>query len=137
VDRVGPWHYPTHALNTLPDIADLPIGGLDWSDMAQEADSYPCHPALDALKPLLRMGLPYTGREGSKFWKFKKESLMVTTHPIKKHKKLDGILRQIMWRCQARVNVRVKKLSAALRERSTASLSNPSASMAFLPTAAA
>jgi glutamate synthase domain-containing protein 2 len=38
----------------------------------------------------------------------------VTTHPIKKHKKLDGILRQIMWRCQARVNVRVKNSSAAL-----------------------
>jgi hypothetical protein len=53
-----------------------PISGLDWSDIAQEAGSYPCHPALDALKPLLRMGLPSTGREGSKFWKFKKESLM-------------------------------------------------------------
>jgi hypothetical protein len=34
VDQVGPWHYPTHALDTLPDIADLPVGGLDWSDMA-------------------------------------------------------------------------------------------------------
>jgi hypothetical protein len=41
VDQVGSWHYPTHALDTLPDIADLPIGGLDWSDIAQEAGSYP------------------------------------------------------------------------------------------------
>jgi len=53
-----------------------PTGGLDWSDMAQAAGSYPCHPALDALKPLLRIGLPYVGREGSKFWEFQKESLM-------------------------------------------------------------
>jgi hypothetical protein len=37
-----------------------PISGLDWSDIAQEAGSYPCHPALDALKPLLRIGLPNT-----------------------------------------------------------------------------
>ena len=76
MDQVGPWYYPTHALDTLPDIADLPIGGLDWSDIAQEAGSYPCHPAPKAGKPLLLMDLPYVGREGSKFWKFKKESLM-------------------------------------------------------------
>jgi hypothetical protein len=58
----------------LADI--LPVGGLDWSDIAQEAGSYPCHPAPKAGKPLLLMDLPYVGREGSKFWKFKKESLM-------------------------------------------------------------
>jgi hypothetical protein len=53
-----------------------PIGGLDWSDLAQEADSYPCPPAPHTRKPLLLMDLPNTGREGSKFWKFKKESLL-------------------------------------------------------------
>jgi hypothetical protein len=65
VDQVGPWHHRTHALDTLPDIADLPIGGLDWSDIAQEAGSHPCHPAPKAGKPLLLMDLPYVGREGS------------------------------------------------------------------------
>ncbi len=53
-----------------------PIGGLDWSDIAQEAGSYPCHPIPKARKPLLRIDLPYVGREGSKFWKFKKKSLL-------------------------------------------------------------
>jgi hypothetical protein len=58
-----------------------PIGGLDWYDIAQEAGSYPCHPAPKARKPLLLMDLPNTGREGSKFWKFKKESFMeITTY---------------------------------------------------------
>jgi hypothetical protein len=42
-----------------------PIGGLDWSDIAQEAGSYPCPPAPKARKPLLLMDLPNTGREGS------------------------------------------------------------------------
>ena len=76
MDQVGPGHYPTHALDTLPDIADLPVGGLDWSIIAHEAGSYPCHPALDALKPLLCMGLPSTGKEGSKFWKLRKDTFM-------------------------------------------------------------
>jgi hypothetical protein len=53
-----------------------PIGGLDWSDMAQEAGSYPCHPAPHTRKPLLLMDLPNTGREGSKFWKLIMESIM-------------------------------------------------------------
>jgi hypothetical protein len=53
-----------------------PIGGLDWSDIAQEAGSYPCPTAPKARKPLLLMDLPNTGREGSKFWEFKKESIM-------------------------------------------------------------
>jgi hypothetical protein len=53
-----------------------PIGGLDWSDIAQKAGSYPCHPAPDALKPLLHMDLPTTGREGSKFWKLRKDTFM-------------------------------------------------------------
>ena len=53
-----------------------PIGGLDWSDMAQEADSYPCPTAPKARKPLLLMDLPNTGREGSKFWKLNMESIM-------------------------------------------------------------
>jgi hypothetical protein len=76
VDRVGPGHYPTHALDTLPDIADLPIGGLDWSDIAQEAGAHPCHPAPKARKPLLQMGWTYVGREGSKFWKLRKDTFM-------------------------------------------------------------
>jgi hypothetical protein len=42
-----------------------PTGGLDWSDMAQEAGSYPYHPTPKARKPLLLMDLPYVGREGS------------------------------------------------------------------------
>lgn len=41
--------------------------------------SYPSHPAPDALKPLLRMGLLHTGREGSKFRKLNKESIMRIT----------------------------------------------------------
>jgi len=53
-----------------------PIGGLDWSDIAQEAGSYPCHPAPKARKPLLLMDLPYVGREGSKFWKLRKDAFM-------------------------------------------------------------
>ncbi|GAH01078.1 unnamed protein product, partial [marine sediment metagenome] len=53
--------------NQPPDIADLPVGGFDWSDMAQETNSYPCPTAPKARKPLLRMDLPYVGREGSKF----------------------------------------------------------------------
>jgi hypothetical protein len=65
--------------NQQPDIADLPAGGLDWSDMAQEAGSYPCHPAPKTRKPLLLMDLPNTGREVSKFWKLKKESFMEIT----------------------------------------------------------
>ena len=39
--------------NQPPDIADLPVGGLDWSDM-----------------------VPNTGREGSKFWKLRKDTFM-------------------------------------------------------------
>jgi hypothetical protein len=62
--------------NQQPDIADLPVGGLDWSDMAREAGSYPCHPAPHTRKSLLRMGLPNTGREGSKFWKLRKDTFM-------------------------------------------------------------
>jgi hypothetical protein len=56
-----------------------PIGGLDWSDMAQEADSYPCPLAPKARKPLLLMDLPNTGREGSKFWKLRKDTFMEIT----------------------------------------------------------
>jgi hypothetical protein len=53
------------------------------------AGSYPCHPTPDALKPLLHMGLPNTGREGGKFWKFKKESIMrITCHSHEKNKSL-------------------------------------------------
>ena len=90
MDQVGPGHYPTHALDTLPDIADLPVGGLDWSDMAQEAGSYPCHPPPKARKPLLLMGLPYTGREGSKFWKPRKDTFMeiIICHSGEKNKSL-------------------------------------------------
>jgi hypothetical protein len=76
VDQVGPGHYSTPALDTLLDIADLPVGGLDWSDMAQEAGSHPCPTAPKARKPLLLMDLPNTGREGSKFWKLNMESIM-------------------------------------------------------------
>jgi hypothetical protein len=53
------------------------------------AGSYPCHPTPDALKPLLRMGLLHTGREGGKFWKLKKESIMrITCHSREKNKSL-------------------------------------------------
>ncbi len=62
--------------NQPPDIADLPVGGLDWSDMAQEAGSYAYHPTPQARNHLLLMDLPNTGREGSKFWKLNMESLM-------------------------------------------------------------
>jgi hypothetical protein len=53
-----------------------PIGGLHWSDIPQEAGSYPCPTAPKARKPLLHMDLPNTGREGSKFWKLNMESIM-------------------------------------------------------------
>ena len=53
-----------------------PIGGLDWHDIAQEAGSYPCPTEPKARKPLLLMDLPNTGREGSKFWKLRKDTFM-------------------------------------------------------------
>jgi len=60
-----------------------PIGGLDWSDIAQEAGSYPCPTAPKARKPLLLMDLPYTGREGSEFWKLRKNTFMeITTYQL-------------------------------------------------------
>jgi hypothetical protein len=84
---VPPYIFPRHVLE------------LPWCEknMARSgelsAGSYPSHPAPDALKPLLRMGLLHTGREGSKFRKLNKESIMriTTCHSREKNKSLQKL----------------------------------------------